>query len=71
MWCFIILNPLENVLRPYLITGDGGLPILQILLGLLSEARGNSCARPTTIDCRRTSRTVKRRVHRFRDKRSR
>jgi predicted PurR-regulated permease PerM len=35
IWCFLIFNPLENVLRPYLISRGSSLPILLILLGML------------------------------------
>ena len=35
LWSFIIFNPLENVLRPYLISRGSDLPILLILLGML------------------------------------
>jgi predicted PurR-regulated permease PerM len=31
----VIFNPLENVLRPYLISRGSSLPILLILLGML------------------------------------
>ena len=42
IWSFLIFNPLENVLRPYLISRGSDLPILLILLGaarLLEFAR--------------------------------
>jgi len=35
IWCFLIFNPLENVLRPYLISRGSNLPILLILFGML------------------------------------
>lgn len=35
IWSFLIFNPLENVLRPYLISRGSDLPILLILLGML------------------------------------
>ena len=35
VWSFVIFNPLENVLRPYLISRGSSLPILLILLGML------------------------------------
>ena len=35
VWSFLIFNPLENVLRPYLISRGSNLPILLILLGML------------------------------------
>jgi predicted PurR-regulated permease PerM len=35
VWSFLIFNPLENVLRPYLISRGSSLPILLILLGML------------------------------------
>ena len=35
IWSFLIFNPLENVLRPYLISRGSSLPILLILLGML------------------------------------
>jgi predicted PurR-regulated permease PerM len=35
VWSFIIFNPLENILRPYLISRGSSLPILLILLGML------------------------------------
>ena len=35
IWCFLIFNPLENILRPYLISRGSSLPILLILLGML------------------------------------
>jgi len=35
VWSFVIFNPLENVLRPYLISRGSSLPILLVLLGML------------------------------------
>jgi predicted PurR-regulated permease PerM len=35
VWCFIVFGPLENVVRPYLISRSSHLPIILILFGMI------------------------------------